>query len=274
MTKRSLKMRESGNLFKGSPGPIFSFSFFLLKYGYWITIKQNKYMKLHKQPWVWIIAFSLVLSGAIIYFADEVSLFPEEEVAVVVNDEKMNKGEFNMVLQQAQQNQTEIREISGEEFSEEEAKEMAVEMAVDQLLLISYAKKLNLAVSEKEMEDFYREIIGHEPGIKTKAELFSAWEDEGFNQREMERQVRVYLIYDKMYDYYLERVEATEEDLEESYNEYISWLKEIDAHDDSAMSFEEIKEELREFIVQEKALDLMEVEIESFRDGSSIEVLI
>ncbi len=231
-------------------------------------------MSLHKQPWVWIIAFSLTLSGAIIYFADEVSLFPEEEVAVVVNDEKMYKGEFNMVLQQALQNQTEMGGISGEDFSEEDAKELAVEMAIDQLLLVSYAKKLNLTVSDKEVEDFYEEIIGHEPGIKTKAELFSAWEDEGFNRREMERQVQVYLVYDKMYDYYLERVEATEEDLKESYDEYIAWLKEIDADDDSAMSFEEIKGELREFIVQEKALDIMEVEIESFRDGSSIEALI
>ncbi len=232
-----------------------------------------KYMSLHKQPWVWIIVFSLTLSGAIIYFADEVSLFPEEEVAVVVNDEKMNKKEFNIILRQAQQNKEDAKEIGGEDFSDEDVEKMAIEMAVDQLLLVSYAKKLDLTISEKEMEDFYEEIVGHDPGIKTKAELFNIWEGEGFDRKEMERQIRVYLIYDKMYDYYLNRVEATEEDLEESYNEYITWLKEIDALG-NAMSFEEIKEELREFIIQEKALDVMEVEIDNFRDGSNIKIII
>ncbi len=231
-------------------------------------------MTLHKQPWVWIIVFSLVLSGAIIFFADDVSFFAEEEVVVVVNDEKMSKKEFNMVLQQAQQNQEERRAVSGEYFSEEDIKKTAVEMAIDQLLLVSYAKKLDLTVSDKEVDDFYGEIIGHDPGIKTKAELFNAWEDEGFNRREMERQVQVYLFYDKMYDYYLEKVEATDEDLKESYDDYIAWLKEIDVKDEDAMPFEEIKEELKEFIIQEKALDMMEVEIENFRNESNIEILI
>ncbi len=231
-------------------------------------------MNLYKQPWVWIIVFSVALSGAILYFGEEITLFQEEEVAVSVNNKEMNKKEFSMVLKQTEQNYAEMAGMTGEDFSEEEIRKVAVEMAVDQLLLVSYAEKMGLIVADEEIESFYAEIIGYEPEIKTKAELFDAWEEEGFDRAEMERQVRVYLLYDKIYDFYLRDVEVTEEDLEEAYNDYVTWIKEIDASEDEMMAFEEIKGELAEFIIQEKAIEKMELEIEEFRNESKIEVFI
>ncbi len=179
-----------------------------------------------------------------------------------------------MVLKQTEQNYAEMAGMTGEEFSEEEIKKIAIEMAVDQLLLVSYAQKLGLTVMTEEIEDFYAEIIGYEAAIKTKAELFDAWEEEGFNRIEMERQVHIYLLYDKIYDFYLRDAEATEEDLREAYNDYVVWIKQIDAPEGEVMTFEEIKGELVEFIVQEKAIKKMELEIEEFRNESKIEIFV
>ncbi len=179
-----------------------------------------------------------------------------------------------MVLKQTEQNYAEMAGMTGEEFSEEEIKKIAIEMAVDQLLLVSYAQKLGLAVMAEEIEDFYAEIISYESAIKTKAELFDAWEEEGFDRVEMERQVRIYLLYDKIYDFYLRDAEATEEDLKEAYNDYVAWIEQIDASEEDVMTFEEIKGELVEFIVQEKAIKKMELEIEEFRNESKIEIFV
>ncbi len=231
-------------------------------------------MNFYKQPWVWIIVFSVIFSGAIIYFGEEVVLFSEEEKVIAVNDEIIGQSEFGMIIKQVEQNYSEMMGMSDTDYSKEEVRETAIEMAVDQLLLISYAKELGLTSSEKEIDDFYEEIIGHEPEISTKAQLFDAWEAEGFDKKEMERQVSIYLLYDNIYDFYTSNTEATDDELQEAYEEYITWIKEIDASGEEVMSFDEIKRELEEFIIQEKAIEKMEVDIEDFREKSEIKVLI
>ncbi len=230
-------------------------------------------MNLHKQAWLWIIVFSLIISGTIIYYGEDVTLLSNREVVVSVNEERMNKAEFQMVLEQVKENYAQMG-MDTEELSEEEVKETATEMAVDQLLFLSYAKTIGVDVEEEEMKVFYDEIVANEPEIGTKAELFSMWESEGYGKKEMEEQVKLYLIYDKIYEKYLDEAEATEEELREAYKEYISWIEEVGAPEGEVMTYEEIKGELEEFIVQESAIDRMEKDIDEFKKGSTIEVSI
>jgi hypothetical protein len=220
-------------------------------------------MNLHKQAWVWIIAISIVISSAIFYFADEIHYFSDKKIAVIVNEEEMTRGDFNLVLKQVNQNYSELEP--------QEANETALEMAVDQLLLVSYAKKMGLFVAEEEMEEFYAEVIMHEPEIQTKAELFTVWEDDGFNQQEMERQVKIYLLYDKIYEAYVEKIDITDEEIEEAYKDYISWIEEVGASEEELMTIDEIREELISFITQEKALAEIEKDMEEFKESSLIE---
>ncbi len=232
-------------------------------------------MNIFKEAWFWIIAISIVISVGIIFLSDGVNLFSEREIVLIVNEEKMNRKEFAGVLKQAEQNYLQITQATKEEVSEEEIKETAIDMAIEQLIFVSYAKKLNISVTEKEIEDFYEEIISREQDIEDKNQLFDEWEKEGFDRFEMERQVRIYLLYDKIYEKYAEETTTTEDDLQEAYNDYVSWMKEVGApEDDGIMPYDEIKGELEDFILQEKTLERLEKDIEEFRNESKIEILI
>jgi hypothetical protein len=232
-------------------------------------------MKMFKEAWFWIIAISIVISLGIIFLSDGISIFTDRETVIVVNEEKMNRKEFSGVLKQAEQNYSQIVETDEGEISDEEIKEAAIDMATEQLLFVSYAKKLNISVTEKEIENFYEEVISREEDIENKEQLFAEWENEGFDRFEMERQVRVYLLYDKIYEKYAQETTITEEDLEDAYNDYVSWMEEVGApEDDGIMPYEEIKGELEDFIVQEKTLENLEKDIEEFRNESIIEILI
>jgi hypothetical protein len=232
-------------------------------------------MNIFKEAWFWIVAISIIVSGGIIFFNDGINIFLDREVIIVVNEEKMDRKEFSGVLKQAEQNYSQVSQSTGEDFSEEDIKQFAIDMAVEQLLFLSYAKKLNISLSKQEIEDFYEEIIGQDENISSVDDLFKSWEEDGFNRKEMERQVNIYLLYDKIYKKYEEEVETTKEDLEKAYEEYLSWMKEVgSSSEEDVMPFEEIKEELRSFLVQEKAIEKMEEDIEKFREESKIEILI
>jgi hypothetical protein len=232
-------------------------------------------MKMFKEAWFWIIAISIVISVGIIFLSDGVNLFSERETVIIVNEEKMSRKEFSGVLKQAEQNYSQIMQENKDDVSEEDIKEAAIDMATEQLIFVSYAKKLNISVTEKEIEDFYEEVISREQDIEDKEDLFAEWEKEGFDRFEMERQVRIYLLYDKIYEKYADETVITEEDLKKAYSDYVSWMEEVGApEDEGIMPYEEIKGELEDFIIQEKTLEELEKDIEKFRNESKIEILI
>ncbi len=232
-------------------------------------------MNILKQTWLWIIVFSIVVSGAIIYSSEGINIFSDREIVLRVNEEEMNRIDFQSLLAQTEDNYTQMAAMGGEELSKDELKEVAIDMAIDQLIFLSYAKRENLTISSEEKDDFYDEIVGYEEGINTKAELFSAWESEGFDRKEMEKQVKIYLLYDKIYEKFIEKAIIEEGDLEEEYQKYVVWMQESGATEDNELkSFEEMKDDLEDFILQEKALNMMEEEMKKFREESLIEILI
>jgi len=235
-------------------------------------------MPIYKQPWLWIIVFSIMVSVAIFYSAGDgiFSIDQEDDFLIVVNEETMNEKEFNMVLEQSRQNFLQMAQMSGEngEASEEEMKAMAVDTAVDQLLLMSYAKEIGLTTTESETNDLYEEIIALEPEAKTKADLFDVWQEEGFGQEEMEKQIEIYLMYDKMYEKYSKNITVEEEYLKEAYDEYVGWMREMGDTEEEIEEYEEIKDDLRDLIHQQKALEKMEEDLQEFRKESSIETFI
>ncbi len=232
-------------------------------------------MKIFKEAWVWIIGISIIISGAIIFFNDGINLFLEKETVIAVNEEKMDRKEFSGVLKQAEKNYSQITQSTEENFSEEDVKQVAVDMAVEQLLFLSYAKQLNISLSEKEIGEFYEEIILQDENIENIDDLFASWEEDGFDRLEMERQVTIYMLYDKIYQKYEKEIEVTEDDLDKAYSEYVSWMEDVgSSSEEEIMPFEEIKGELESFLIQEKALERMEEDVEKFREESEIKILI
>ncbi len=233
-------------------------------------------MKLYKQPWIWILVFSVAISGSILYFKEEISnLMTGSDAVIRVNNKAVNEREFNAIFKQVEQSQAETVRAGGEELSEEKLREVAVETAVDQLLLMSFAEKKGVKVTEEDLEKFYNEIISIDSEIETKAQLFDIWEKEGFGKEEMIMQIEVYLMYDKVYNKYSNEVKITEDDIKEAYEEYFSWAMETDfSENEEVESYEEIREDLEVLVHQEKVFKKMEEDLDNFRKESNIEILI
>jgi hypothetical protein len=231
-------------------------------------------MNFYKQAWFWIIVFSVFISGVLLYFSEDINqnfTLQKDAKVVVVNDEFMTKREFMNILDQATYN---YRNSAEGDFSEEEIKDFAIQMTIDQLLLLSYGKKMAVEISDYDIEDFYGEIILHEPNISTRAELFEVWKSDGYDKEEMERQVRIYLMYDKIYEHYLDKMEVEDSDIQNAYEEYLVWMNDIGASEEEVMALEEIEDDLKSFILQEKALEKMETDIDKFKEKSFIESFI
>ncbi len=232
-------------------------------------------MPIYKQPWLWIIVISVLISGTILYFQDEISsMIVEENVAIIVNDQKMTEEEFNMVYNQLKKSYEMMLSMGGEEASEEDLLEMAIEASIEQLLIKSYAKKNGIKVTSTDKEDLYEDLIAHDPSISTKEELFSGWEEEGFTEKEMREQIDVYLLHEKIIEKYSKDIEVTEEDLKEAYEEYVSVLKEMEIPDEEIEALPEIREDLIHRKEQELAYKKLEDAMDKFREESNIEVLL
>ncbi len=229
-------------------------------------------MSFFKQAWFWIIIFSLIFSGVILFFGQE-NIFPGREIAITLNEEKMNLREFNVILKQIEESEKEAgRDVSGD-YREEVIKK-AVEAAIEKLLFFSYIKSKNISVTEEDIDIFYEDIFLEYPEVKTKEDFLKMWEEKGLTEGEVEKEVEIAVKYEKMYEERLNEVSVTEEEVQDAYDDYLLWAEEAGVSKEDVMSFEEIKEELRDLVAQEKAGIFIEKEIEEFKKKSEIEVFI
>ncbi len=231
-------------------------------------------MPFYKQPWVWIIAFSVVVAGGVFVLRGEDVFLSRDEVVIAVNEEEMTRREFDIIFKNIQERY--LQTMGEEETAKftEEIKEEAKNAAVEQLLFVSYAKSEGIEISREEVEEFYLEVIEADPGVATKEDILKIWEGEGFREEDADKQVKSALMYEKIYDKYLEEIEITEEEIEEAYRDYLAWVDEVGAPEGEVMEFNEIKEELKEFVSQEKIYRIIEEEIEKFREESDIRIFL
>ncbi|MGB9780203.1 peptidylprolyl isomerase [Caldanaerobacter sp.] len=131
------------------------------------------------------------------------------DVVAVVNGEKITNAEyqqiFNQVKEQIESSPTYTKDIWDKDYQGKKfldlVKENVLDSLVAQKLLLQEAKKKNITVTDKEVEEEYNK-------------------EKQFNSKVTKEQIKDYLIIDKLFAEYTKDVKVTEEELKKYYDEH------------------------------------------------------
>ncbi len=218
-----------------------------------------------KSPLFWVLIIFLVLSGIYLFNLDEEEFFANEDVVVEVNGVEFSFDDFNRVLSQVQQQYM----MQGMELSEEELREIAVESLVQQALLMELADEKNIDVSQEELEDYFQEIMTMY-GMDNEEELLGQLKEEGLDTRaEVDEVLTSEIRVDKLVELFAEDVDVTQEEVEEAYNLFAQQVEEFEGAE-QVPSFEEVEEEIKESLIQEKVVPVILTKLEEMEESAEI----
>lgn len=220
---------------------------------------------LFKKHWAWIIAIIIILVIVVsfIAFKGDVSL-NDDEVAIRVNNETFTYRDFNNMSDQVAAEM----QMFGAELSETELKDRVTEMIIQQVLLGQLAEEKGIEISSEEIDDYFYQMM-ERAGYQSEEDFVLQLEMQGIEGREeinelLELEMRV----EKIIDAYKTEVEITEEDLEIAYQEYSQMMGE------DTPSFEELEDQLRDSLIQEKVTPLVFTELDRLREEAEVEIFI
>ncbi len=211
-----------------------------------------------KQGWVWIIIVAILIAGAIIIFRGEIEV---DQTVLKVNQTPVTQSEFNSYIDQVIQEY----QMYGMEPGEMELKADAVRTAIQRIVLLEYANEKEIVPSKEEIEDRYQEYKDqHEMGMMPGEELLTLAQAE-------EDLIEIIKI-EKLIELYGEEVEITDEDLERDYAEYLEQAEMMEMEE--ILTFEEIKGDLEEYLIQERAIDAILETLDRLTQEAEVEIFI
>ncbi len=222
--------------------------------------------ELIKKNWIWGIV-ALIIIAVIFSFV----LFNEgndtpsgEEIAIRINDETLSYEEFNNMMEQVSLEM----QMYGVGLNEQELKDQTVEMLIQQILLGELAKQEGIEVTEQEINEYFDELMVMS-GFEDKEDFLAQLEMQGFEDlKEIEDLLKIEIIVEKLVDFYKEEIDITEEDLESAYQDYLEIMGE------EASSFEEMREQLKDSLIQEEITPLIFDKLDRLRETAEIEIFI
>ena len=230
-------------------------------------------MDIFKKSWFWIVVVAVVIAGAILINS---FVMDGEEVALRVNDQEFTQSEFDQTVDRVAQE----FQMYGMQASEEEIKDQAIDRLVQEALLLEYAQSEGLDVSQEEIDDEFDEVMMMY-GAQSEEEFLAQLESEGFEDKtEVEDVLEFEVQINKLLEIYSDNVEVTDEELEEAYEDYVAQMEQMqqmqgeDAMDQEIPSLEELEEELRADMIEQKATPLLLETIEEMREDADIEVFV
>lgn len=131
------------------------------------------------------------------------------DVVAVVNGEKITNAEYQQIFEQVKEQiesaPTYTKDIWNQDYQGKKfldfVKENVLDSLVAQKLLVQEAKKRNITVTDKEVEEEYNK-------------------EKQFNSKVTKEQIREYLLIDKLLAEYTKDVKVTEEELKKYYDEH------------------------------------------------------
>ncbi len=218
-----------------------------------------------KNPLFWVVVIFLVLSGVYLFNLEGGDFLVDEDVAVEVNDVKFSFDDFDRVASQVKQEYM----MQGMELSEEELQEIVVERLVQQALLMELADERGVEVSPEELEDYFQEIMAMY-GMDDEEELLGQLEEEGLGGRaEVDEVLTSEIRVNKLIELYTEDVDVTQEEIREAYDQFVQQVEGLEGAEDIP-SFEELEEEIRQSLVQEKVTPIILAKLEEMEEDAEI----
>ena len=225
------------------------------------TEQQSKEGKsLMKNPIVWL--GLLLLIGGAGYWA--VTSGVSEEFVAKVNGEGIEKRLFDVRFAQLRANY----ETQGIAFADEDTiqlREQILEDMINERLLIQHAKEQGITGQEELMEEEYQLILSQ---FENEAELKKQLSDNNTSIQDIRTSISEQFMIRELASQQAEQgdIEISQEEIQQAYDDVVSGGAEVPP-------FEEVQEQVEEFVRQQKISQLVEVLLEQLRTKSSIEIL-
>ncbi len=223
-----------------------------------------------KKPLLWILILVFVVVAGVAVKISEEEL-ASEDVALKVNNTVFDYEEFNNIAKGVAQE----FQMYGTDITREIVKEEAVERAVQQAILLEYATEKEVEATEEEINTKFNEVM-ELYGEENEEDFLSSLEKEGIHSRkEIDDILMSEIKINKLIEIYEDDQEVTEEELAEAYNEYTAQVEMFGGEEEEEVpSFEEVKEDLRKGMIQERAVSSLLEKIEELKKEAEIEVFI
>ncbi len=219
-------------------------------------------MPLYKQPWVWIVLLALLISGVVIVSQENEGSFfkkeKEDEVALTVNGSEVSKEEFLGYTKGIIDYQMEVYGMS-----EEEVMDSAVKLATQKIVLIEYMDGKEIKATEEEVQEKYDDYKQYYP--TPSGEELPSFEDA---REDLEYEVRI----DKLIEMYINEAEVTDEEVISFYEMQKQQMEAMGAGE--MPSFEESEEDIRGYLLEQKAVSLIQEELEKLIEEAVVDIFI
>ncbi|MRH41939.1 hypothetical protein GH741_04530 [Aquibacillus halophilus] len=193
----------------------------------------------------------------------EAETVDEDTIVATVNGEEINGSKYNQMY-----NQTLLMfQQYGQEASDAaQVKEQTINSLIEQELLLQEAESKGIEASSSDVNENLEEI-------KSQFETNEEFEQQLEQLKLTEQSLKEQLAYEIKLNQYIEQeitgTEVTEEEVQEYYDQLVSQQGEGEAP-----PFEEVQQQLKEQLVQQKERSQLGTLIESLKEQSEIETLI
>ncbi len=222
-----------------------------------------------KQAWFWILLVAVVIAGGILLSGTA----EDEDVAIRVNDTTFSYNDFDNIVNQV----TKEFEMYGMQASEEEIKEQAIDRAIQEALLVQYADEKELEATQQEIDSEFEELMMMY-GAQSEEEFLTELEMQGIEGRkQVDKLIALEVKIGKLIENYKEDVEISDEEMQSAYENFkqqAEGLEGVEGMDQEIPSFEEMEDDLRNNLIQERVTPLLLEKIEELKELADIEIFI
>ncbi|MEA2092783.1 MAG: hypothetical protein U9P61_02340 [Patescibacteria group bacterium] len=218
-------------------------------------------MPLYKQPWIWIVLLAVLISGSIILFKEGDSILDENkesEVALTVNGSEISKKEFLSYTKNIIEYQMEVYGLS-----EEEVMDFAVKLATQKVVLSAYIEEKGIKTADEEIQEKYDEYKQYYP--TPSGEALPSFEEA---KEDIEYEVKI----DKLIEMYISEVEVADEEINSFYEIQKIQMEQMGVEE--MPSFEESKEDIRGYLLEEKAISTIQEDLEQLIEDAEVDMFI
>jgi len=164
-----------------------------------------------------------------------------------------------------------LREVSRDYFESkltpEELRIEAIKAAVAIIVIEEYFNKKNIYISENEVEREIMNYVNRQPGAETKEDYFNIMEMRGYSRQEVLRNIELSLKNQKLEDILAQDIVIDEKDIIERYEWYLEYYENEEVE---VLPFEDAKESIRKEIAIERAVDIIQGELNLEGENSEI----
>lgn len=157
----------------------------------------------------------------------------------------------------------------GIQLDKEKIKESVINRLTEIAIVTEKMEELGIEASEKEIQTQISRAIAAMPGVEIGEELMDFLSEKGISKEEIYKAADYDVKFSKLVDYFSKDLKPTEEDLKEKYNSYLASMGDLETR-----SFEDMKEDLRNSIIEDFGLQKVFELIEENKKTATVEVLI